>query len=196
MQGSDLDPRSLRPTRAWIGLWCLQPVRLYVKGVMLGFKRGLRNTYHHTSLIKIQASARDERTAVSFQRRQFERDRICTDIRRYAEVNLGTSAYVYIPTCACLDPSAVGPRSSMLSLPLYFLVHVVPYLHECGLAHIVQFFSVLFFVRRPHAVSLSLCGLHHRGAVCVGFSHIVLPPPYCSDSTGVTYSIIVHGSSI
>eukprot|EP00752_Nemacystus_decipiens_P012796 g11331.t1 len=31
-----------------------QPVRLYVKGVMLGFKRGLRNTYHHTSLIKIQ----------------------------------------------------------------------------------------------------------------------------------------------
>lgn len=32
-----------------------QPVRLYVKGVMLGFKRGLRNTYHHTSLIKIQA---------------------------------------------------------------------------------------------------------------------------------------------
>lgn len=34
-----------------------QPVRLYVKGVMLGFKRGLRNTYHHTSLIKIQASS-------------------------------------------------------------------------------------------------------------------------------------------
>ncbi|CAN0360816.1 unnamed protein product, partial [Ectocarpus sp. 13 AM-2016] len=34
----------------------VQPVRLYVKGVMLGFKRGLRNTYHHTSLIKIQAS--------------------------------------------------------------------------------------------------------------------------------------------
>ena len=31
-----------------------QPVRLYVKGVMLGFKRGLRNQYEHTSLIKLQ----------------------------------------------------------------------------------------------------------------------------------------------
>ncbi|CAN0170444.1 unnamed protein product, partial [Ectocarpus sp. 13 AM-2016] len=31
-------------------LWKHSPVRLYVKGVMLGFKRGLRNTYHHTSL--------------------------------------------------------------------------------------------------------------------------------------------------
>lgn len=30
-----------------------QPVRLYVKGTILGFKRGRRNTYHHTTLIKI-----------------------------------------------------------------------------------------------------------------------------------------------
>ena len=30
-----------------------QPSRLYVKGTLLGFKRGRRNTYHHTSLIKI-----------------------------------------------------------------------------------------------------------------------------------------------
>lgn len=30
------------------------PSRLYVKGVMLGFKRGLRNQYCHTSLIKIE----------------------------------------------------------------------------------------------------------------------------------------------
>jgi len=30
-----------------------QPTRLYVKGVHLGFKRGLRNQYNHTSLIKI-----------------------------------------------------------------------------------------------------------------------------------------------
>mmetsp|Transcript_19259 Transcript_19259/g.18599 ORF Transcript_19259/g.18599 Transcript_19259/m.18599 type:complete len:115 (+) Transcript_19259:71-415(+) len=30
-----------------------QPVRLYVKGTILGYKRGRRNTYHHTSLINI-----------------------------------------------------------------------------------------------------------------------------------------------
>ena len=30
-----------------------QPVRLYVKGTILGYKRGRRNTYHHTSLLKI-----------------------------------------------------------------------------------------------------------------------------------------------
>jgi large subunit ribosomal protein L35Ae len=27
--------------------------RLYVKGTFLGFKRGRRNTYHHTSLVKV-----------------------------------------------------------------------------------------------------------------------------------------------
>jgi large subunit ribosomal protein L35Ae len=30
-----------------------QPVRLYSKGTILGYKRGRRNTYHHTTLIKI-----------------------------------------------------------------------------------------------------------------------------------------------
>ena len=30
-----------------------QPVRLYVKGTILGFKRGRRNSYQHTTLIKI-----------------------------------------------------------------------------------------------------------------------------------------------
>jgi large subunit ribosomal protein L35Ae len=29
------------------------PARLYVKGTFLGFKRGRRNTYNHTTLIKI-----------------------------------------------------------------------------------------------------------------------------------------------
>eukprot|EP01041_Mallomonas_annulata_P005498 gene5498-11071_t len=30
-----------------------QPVRLYCKGTILGYKRGRRNTYTHTTLIKI-----------------------------------------------------------------------------------------------------------------------------------------------
>ncbi|KAK1738538.1 60S ribosomal protein L35a [Skeletonema marinoi] len=30
------------------------PVRLYVNGAILGYKRGLRNQYNHTSLIKIK----------------------------------------------------------------------------------------------------------------------------------------------
>ena len=30
-----------------------KPVRLHVKGSILGYKRGRRNTYHHTALIKI-----------------------------------------------------------------------------------------------------------------------------------------------
>ena len=30
-----------------------QPVRLYTKGTILGYRGGRRNTYHHTSLIKI-----------------------------------------------------------------------------------------------------------------------------------------------
>mmetsp|Transcript_33111 Transcript_33111/g.55709 ORF Transcript_33111/g.55709 Transcript_33111/m.55709 type:complete len:115 (-) Transcript_33111:260-604(-) len=30
-----------------------QPVRLYVKGTVMGYKRGLSNTHHHTSLIQI-----------------------------------------------------------------------------------------------------------------------------------------------
>ncbi|KAL3815906.1 hypothetical protein ACHAXA_005754 [Cyclostephanos tholiformis] len=31
-----------------------QPTRLYVNGAILGYKRGLRNQYNHTSLIKIK----------------------------------------------------------------------------------------------------------------------------------------------
>jgi len=31
-----------------------QPCRLYVSGAILGYKRGLRNQYNHTSLIKIK----------------------------------------------------------------------------------------------------------------------------------------------
>lgn len=31
----------------------LQPTRLYIKGTILGYKRGRRNTYHHTALLKL-----------------------------------------------------------------------------------------------------------------------------------------------
>eukprot|EP00386_Alphamonas_edax_P013372 GDKI01041305.1.p2 GENE.GDKI01041305.1~~GDKI01041305.1.p2 ORF type:complete len:122 (+),score=24.47 GDKI01041305.1:23-367(+) len=30
-----------------------QPVRLYVKGTVLGYKRGFTNTYHHTALLSL-----------------------------------------------------------------------------------------------------------------------------------------------
>ena len=39
-----------------------QPTRLYVKGVHLGFKRGLRNQYNHTSLLKISGVDSSEST--------------------------------------------------------------------------------------------------------------------------------------
>ena len=32
----------------------MQPTRLYVKGTILGYKRGKTNTYHHTSLLKLE----------------------------------------------------------------------------------------------------------------------------------------------
>ena len=38
--------------------------RLYVKATMLGFKRGLRNQYNHTSLVKIEGV--NETSAVEF----------------------------------------------------------------------------------------------------------------------------------
>eukprot|EP00286_Rhodomonas_abbreviata_P023701 CAMPEP_0181292448 /NCGR_PEP_ID=MMETSP1101-20121128/2512_1 /TAXON_ID=46948 /ORGANISM="Rhodomonas abbreviata, Strain Caron Lab Isolate" /LENGTH=119 /DNA_ID=CAMNT_0023396919 /DNA_START=34 /DNA_END=393 /DNA_ORIENTATION=- len=41
-----------------------QPVRLYVKGAIMGYKRGLRNQYSHTSLIKIDGV--QEKTATEF----------------------------------------------------------------------------------------------------------------------------------
>ena len=41
-----------------------QPVRLYVKGVVLGYKRGLRQQTNHTSLIKIDGL--DEKKSVDF----------------------------------------------------------------------------------------------------------------------------------
>ncbi|CAM9128931.1 unnamed protein product [Phaeothamnion confervicola] len=41
-----------------------QPVRLYVKGVVLGYKRGKRNQYNHTSLVKIQGV--EDKQAVDF----------------------------------------------------------------------------------------------------------------------------------
>ncbi|TFJ83900.1 hypothetical protein NSK_004997 [Nannochloropsis salina CCMP1776] len=41
-----------------------EPVRLYVKGVVLGYKRGLRQQTNHTSLIKIDGL--DEKKSVDF----------------------------------------------------------------------------------------------------------------------------------
>jgi large subunit ribosomal protein L35Ae len=42
---------------------CLALGRLYVKGVMMGFKRGLRNQHEHTSLLKIDKVVAKEDTA-------------------------------------------------------------------------------------------------------------------------------------
>lgn len=39
-----------------------QPTRLYVNGAILGYKRGLRNQYNHTSLIKIKGVDSKEET--------------------------------------------------------------------------------------------------------------------------------------
>lgn len=39
-----------------------QPVRLYVNGAFLGYKRGLRNQYNHISLVKIKGVDSKEET--------------------------------------------------------------------------------------------------------------------------------------
>ncbi|CAE7466972.1 RPL35AC, partial [Symbiodinium microadriaticum] len=40
------------------------PTRLHVKGTILGFKRGRRNTYHHTNLLKIEGC--NDKAAVDY----------------------------------------------------------------------------------------------------------------------------------
>mmetsp|Transcript_39626 Transcript_39626/g.28625 ORF Transcript_39626/g.28625 Transcript_39626/m.28625 type:complete len:113 (+) Transcript_39626:21-359(+) len=41
-----------------------KPCRLHVKATILGFKRGRRNTYHHTNLLKIEGC--NDKEAVDF----------------------------------------------------------------------------------------------------------------------------------
>ena len=102
-----------------------QPVRLYVKGVMMGFKRGLRNQYEHTSLIKIQGV--DETKDVSFYQGKkimyMYRTKTVKDGSRFRVVwgkvcgPHGTSGVVPAKFTKNLPPSSIGAPVRIMLFP-------------------------------------------------------------------------------